>query len=63
MVWDWICGAFVVGEEDQGSVHELFIREQRSEERLCPIGGILETCVMSVVQHIWGDVCVLWESV
>lgn len=49
MVWYWVCGAFVVGEEDECSVHELFVLEERSEEGLCPIRGIVKTCVVSIV--------------
>ena len=63
MVRNWVCGAFVVGEKDEGSVHELFVRKKRSKEGLRPIGGILESRVVSIVQHIGRKVGVLWEGV
>jgi hypothetical protein len=63
MVWNWVCGAFVVSEEDERPVHELFVRKERSEEGLRPIGCVLETCVMPIIQHIGGEVGVLREGV
>jgi len=63
MVWNWVCGAFIVSEEDERTVHELFVRKERSEEGLRPIGGVLETCVVPIIQHIGRKVGVLWKGV
>lgn len=50
-----VCFVFVESEEDEGIVHEVFVRQERREEAVRPGAGDGDGRVVAVVGHVGGD--------